>query len=168
MAEAADLPQQEAAEGDAEAKPARDRDSIPDDAALVALDGGEEDRARLQGLQEALGRPVWCVDPGQFGLDMLEDLSQAGAVILEWDLGTRLGLEVLGVLARDPRTSPLRVALASAAPTRSMVMAALRAGAWTFLCKPYDAEEIMRRLIPRPAVVAAPPAPDAVEKGAEA
>ena len=37
--------------------------AIPDDAALVALDAVEEDRAQLQALQEALGRPVWTLDP---------------------------------------------------------------------------------------------------------
>lgn len=180
MAEAADLEaQQDVAEG-AQAESAREAESIPDDAALVAVDAVEEDRAQLQALQEALGRPVWTLDPSQFSFDMLDDLSEAGAVILEWDLGTRLGLEVLAALTRDPRTRSLRVALASDAPTRSMVAAALRAGAWTFLCKPYDADEIARRLIPRPGGAGAEtpasgddgaeraPAADANQAGADA
>lgn len=116
-----------------------------EDGPLVVIDPSEADREALESLEVELGRVVWAVDPAELGTESFEGLADASAVILAWELGACMGLDVLHALRSAEATAHLPVALASSQPTRRMVLSALRSGAATFLMKPYEAREIRTR-----------------------
>jgi CheY-like chemotaxis protein len=115
---------------------------------LALIDPDPEARARAEELADALGRPIWTLDPAEFGPHSFDELSETQAVIVAWDLGGVVGLDLLEDLRRDPRTARVAVALATDAPTRDRVLMALRWGAATVLHQPLDAQEVARRLTP--------------------
>ena len=113
---------------------------------LVVIDGSEDDRIAIEALEDDLELPVWAIDPEQISVAGFEELSDAAAILVDWDLGAYSGLEMLQALRTHPTTARMRIALASANATRRRVMTALRHGADTFVMKPYDAAEIRARL----------------------
>jgi CheY-like chemotaxis protein len=113
---------------------------------IVFLDGDEEDRRTAEGIEDDLGRSVWTFGPAEFGLETIEEVEDAAAFVVAWDLGGRSGLDVLETLLLDIRTRNIPIVMASPNPTRNMVMAAMRAGAHSFVFKPYTSEELRVRL----------------------
>jgi len=115
-------------------------------ASVVFVDLCDEDRDAAEDLEEALGWPVWTLEPGELRADELDELGEAGAIVIDWDLGVRPGLAYLEVFRNDERTRHIPVIMASARPTAAMVRAALHAGAESFVTKPWDAAELRSRL----------------------
>ncbi len=110
-----------------------------------AIDASEEERERVEELEAELERQVMGLDPNDMIPGETEDLAAAAVVIVAWDLGGRPGLELVESLLWNEETEAVPILMASEAPTRGMVTAALRAGARSFLHRPYDAAEIRRR-----------------------
>lgn len=110
-----------------------------------------------EALATKLGRPVLTVDPRQLGED-LEPLHGALAIVVPWDVGIQHGLDLVETVRRCEPTRAARVLVAAVEPTRSMVLAALRAGADGFVFRPYEADELGARL-------AEQPQPDAATEG---
>lgn len=129
-------------------------------APLLVIEPDADERARLEAAANELGCEVRGVDPAELGGDPCEDLGEAGALVIAWDLGGRAGLDLLATLRRDPRTAAVPVALCKHAPTRAMVRAALAAGARTFLWAPVSAETLQERLLVYAAEPEATDAPD--------
>ena len=95
---------------------------------------------------DALGRPVWAVDPEQLTAASFEEFADAAAIVLAWQQGVSSGLDILPALFEHPATAQARVALAAESFTRRKVATALRAGADTVVSKPYVASELAARL----------------------
>jgi CheY-like chemotaxis protein len=112
---------------------------------IFVIDPSEEERARVEELEVQLARRVTGLDPDEVVQGERGELEAAAAVIVAWDLGGRPGLELVESLAWDEGTEAVPILMASEAPTRGMVAAALRAGARSFVHRPYDAAEIRRR-----------------------
>ena len=113
---------------------------------LAVVHPDAEVRNAAEDLGDALGRAVWTLDPAEFGSHSFDELCEAEAVIVAWDLGGISGLDLVESLRRDPRTAGRRVAIATEAPTRESVLAALRWGAATVLQLPLEAGEVKQRL----------------------
>ncbi len=113
---------------------------------IAVIDPDLERREHAEDLSDALGRAVWTLDSAELGPHSLDELRETEAVIVAWDLGGVTALDLLDDLRRDARTADLRIALASAEPTREAVLTALRWGAVTVLHLPLDAGEVSRRL----------------------
>ncbi len=114
---------------------------------ILLVDPSEEDRKAFEAMQGDLGRRVWAVDPSDFGRAMLDEIADAGGVILAWNLGVCGGMDAFDLLRSCESTDQIPVALASDNPTRSRVLRAMRKGAQTFLKKPYLASEIAERFL---------------------
>ncbi len=123
----------------------------PEGANVALIDNTLVERDEIDELSEGLGREIVLIEVADIGSEVADELAECCALILGWELDGRAGLDVLEALRRDPLTAQLRIALASEAPTPAMVSAAMRWGAFTFLCKPYDADEIRERLLSPPA-----------------
>lgn len=117
---------------------------------VVFLETDAAERERLGALGEALGCPVTVVAPEELTPEVLASFCDARAVVVDWELGGRPGLDLVEHLTRSEATRDVPVAAASVAPTRGRVAAALRAGARTFLLKPCEPEEIRTRLLEPP------------------
>ena len=133
---------------------------------LVFLETCPEEFDRLEALGAALSCDVSVELPASFFAELAaEPDTEFGAMtlILPWEFEGRSGLELAETLLRDERLSESRVVISSAAPTRAQVSAALRAGASSFLSRPYEKEEIERRLL---GVVSGAPGPE-VDSGKE-
>lgn len=113
---------------------------------VAIVDPSPESRDAFEGIAQTLGAEVLSLDPIELGPDAYEELAEVRWVVLTWDLGGRSGLETLERLRTLEETSHLQFAIASSAPTRAMVDAALRWGARTILYQPWDAGEIRERL----------------------
>lgn len=112
---------------------------------LLLLDGDGVTRDAITQLAEELGREIQLIDPAEMpGLDD-EAFDHAVAFVLAWNLCGRSGIELVEALRRRPSTRGKPIFLASEIPTRGMVRAALRAGATSFLMRPYDADEMRAR-----------------------
>ena len=114
---------------------------------IAIVDPCEESREDFGNIAEGLGAQVMSFDPQELGPEAKEELAEVGWVVLAWDLGGRSGLDLLDALRRDKATAHLEFAIASPAPTRPIVEAALRWGARTVLFQPWEAEEIRERLL---------------------
>ncbi len=119
----------------------RDEEAGP----IFVIDPSEEERAGIEELEAELARRVTGLDPDEMVHGERGELEDAAAVIVAWDLGGRPGLELVESLAWDEGMEAVPILMASEAPTRGMVTAALRAGARSFVHRPYDAAEIRRR-----------------------
>lgn len=115
-------------------------------ATLVVIDPDPSDREAAEDLEDALGRPVWAVDPEQLTAASFEEFADAAAIVLAWQQGVSSGLDILPALFEHPATAQARVALAAESFTRRKVATALRAGADTVVSKPYVASELAARL----------------------
>jgi hypothetical protein len=120
----------------------RDEEAGP----VFVIDPSDEERAGVEELEATLARRVTGLDPDEVVHGERGELEDAAAVIVAWDLGGRPGLELVEHLAWDESMEGVPILMASEAPTRAMVTAALRAGARSFVHRPYDAAEIRLRL----------------------
>ena len=103
--------------------------------AIVVIDADEESRHQAEDLEDSTGWTLWTFDPAEFGFDAFEEVSEAAAIVLDWDLGGYSAVDLVETLVRDPRTKQVPVVVVSATPTKSMVTTALRAGARGFAFK---------------------------------
>ncbi|RIK91622.1 MAG: hypothetical protein DCC71_24975 [Proteobacteria bacterium] len=127
---AADTPELAAAEAKPSLRP------------LVVLDADPAERARVEAAASEIGRPVQTLAPGALIAERLEEIAGAAALVVAWDLDGRAGLDVVDAIARRRDAKPLRIAMSATAATRAMVAAAVRAGATSFLSRPYDVDEL--------------------------
>jgi len=133
--------------GSSEAGDAADVEEEGDDGLpLLVLEPSEELRSALEEMSEPLGREITALAPGELNLQEPEEIQEAHAVVVSWDLAGRSGLELVEHLARDERTARVPILMAAENPTRAMVRASLRAGACSFVCKPYEVEELRARV----------------------
>lgn len=116
-------------------------------ARLVVIDPSPAERERLAAAADALGVPVQGVDPRDLPPARLAALADARAIVVAWDCGVRVGLDVVEALAQHPETAGVPLAVAADAPTRAQVELALRAGARIVLRRPLDPAELARRLL---------------------
>ncbi len=128
---------------------------------IFVIDPSEDERQQVEELEAELARRVTGLDPNELVPDQREELATASLVIVAWDLGGRPGLELVESLAWDEQTEGVPILMSSEAPTRGMVAAALRAGAQSFLHRPYDANEIRRRAFGEQPEAASPEPDDA-------
>lgn len=130
---------------------------------LFANDAGEADAANAPGsvcfveavesrqralaeLEPGLGFSPVAVAPADLRGELDERVLTAAALVVPWDVGGQSGLELVELLAGDPRLANVPVVAAAAQPTRERVLAALRAGARSFVTLPYEAAELRRRI----------------------
>lgn len=113
---------------------------------LIFIEVRSDEFDRLEVIGNALTCDL-CVEPPQAFLESLDSELDGAVVIVPWEIGGRSGLELVEMLSRDERMVGLRIAMSSEAPTRGMVAAAMRAGAETFLHRPYLREEVEDRLL---------------------
>ncbi|MGH0033722.1 MAG: hypothetical protein ACQGVK_01700 [Myxococcota bacterium] len=113
-----------------------------DEGGLLLIAPQGEDGGELEALRAGLGMEVVALEAADPALDP----TGARAVVVEWDLGARTGLDLVESLVRDPRLRGVPIALCSHTPTRARVAAALRAGAKSFLHRPLEAGELSARL----------------------
>ncbi len=109
---------------------------------ILFLSDRDAERESLEELAEALGWPVSVTAPDRLDPACVAD---AGAIVVPWVVGGRSGLEIVESLAGDGGERP--VLMAAEKPTRTMVVAALRAGAASFVQRPYEGEELRRRIL---------------------
>ncbi len=110
---------------------------------LAFLSDKETPAEQIEEIGAALG-----LETATFGIAEVDPTSLAEsdleALIVPFEVDGRSGLELVESLRRRGVTTPLIVA--SEAPTRRMVEAALAAGAASFAMRPYDADELRARL----------------------
>jgi len=107
----------------------------------------EAERRALPELARGLGfRPVG-LEPAELRGEPDERLLGAAALVIPFDLAGSAGLELVEALAGDPRLAAVPIVVACERPTREQVWAALRAGARSFVVRPYDAGELRQRIL---------------------
>lgn len=94
----------------------------------------------------------WNVSVARDGNDALAIARQLlpDAVVLDWMMPGRSGVEVCRELRRDPSTKDLRIILVTAKATEDDIAAAFDEGADDYLTKPFDITELdhtLRRLL---------------------
>jgi two-component system, OmpR family, phosphate regulon response regulator PhoB len=110
-----------------------------------------EDHAPVRELYaEALRGAGWRVieRSSAQGLLTLIRYEAADAVVMDWTLPGKSGLEALRAIKRDPRTRHVRVILLTAHSASSLREAALAAGAELFLEKPLRPDALLTALDP--------------------
>jgi len=110
---------------------------------ILFLADRDTEQESLEELAGTLGWPVSVSTADRLDATCLED---AGAIVVPWLVGGRSGLEIVESLTGgEGERAP--VLMSSEKPTRPMVMAALRAGASSFVRRPYQGEELRRRIL---------------------
>lgn len=109
---------------------------------LVVVDPDAGSRTRAEELEEALGLPIFAVDPSEFDPKECEEIQRAAAFVVCWDLGVRCGLDMLEELRASEDFKHRKVLVAMDAPTRNLVRVAIELGADAVCHRPWDAEEL--------------------------
>jgi DNA-binding NarL/FixJ family response regulator len=110
---------------------------------ILFLSDRDAERESLEDLAGALGWPVSVASADRLDPACIAD---AGAIVVPWVVGGRSGLELVESLAAGAAEG-VPVLMAAEQPTRTMVVAALRAGAASFVQRPYAGEELRRRIL---------------------
>ncbi|MEM7409207.1 MAG: hypothetical protein AAF430_03100 [Myxococcota bacterium] len=118
-----------------------------DGGVLCVFSDDEDEQVALEDLAAELDWPVSLLAPHQTREEWQESFDHAIAIVVPWQLGGRAGLDLAESFLGDPVTSQIPVLLSSEAPTEFMVRSALRAGAHSFLIRPYRADELRARIL---------------------
>ena len=110
---------------------------------ILFVSDRDAERESLEELAEALGWPVSVTSADRIDPDCV---AEAGAIVVPWVVGGRSGLEIVESLAGSS-SDGVPLLMSAEQPTRTMVMAALRAGAASFVRRPYEGEELRRRIL---------------------
>lgn len=114
----------------------------PTAGSIVVVDPDPASRGLAEDLEDELDRQMIALDSMDFDVESSEEVLEASAFVICWDLGIRSGADLLELVRHDPALSDRSVLIAMEAPTRAAVQMAMALGADGVCCKPYDAEEI--------------------------
>lgn len=115
--------------------------------AIIVIDGDALSRNAAEDLEDDLDRQVIAMDSTDFDLDGSEEILEAGAFIVAWDLGIRSGADLIESLRQDERLADRPILVASNRVDRGLVRAALSVGADGVCRHPYEVEEVRARLL---------------------
>jgi len=115
--------------------------------AIIVIDGDPLSRNAAEDLEDDLDRQVIAMDSTDFDLDGSEEILEAGAFIVAWNLAIRSGADLIESLRQDPRLSDRPILVASDRVDRGLVRAAFLVGADGVCRHPYEAEEVRARLL---------------------
>ena len=110
---------------------------------IVLVDSGVEDLAQLV---SELGKNAIPVAPSELNLGAARGWCGSPGVVLSWNLGDTLAPDWISTLRENPATQSLRLVVSLPRPTRTRVLAALRAGADSVLASPYSGAELATAL----------------------
>ena len=88
----------------------------------------------------------WRSTPPDFDPETTEEIAEAEAFVICWDLGIRSGADLVEEIRADEGLADRVVIVALAAPTRARVRWALAVGADAVCVRPYAADEMRARL----------------------
>lgn len=120
-----------------------------DDTHVVFIESCPDEFDRLEEIASEVAFEVSVVQPANF-LEDLEDGTDATAIVVPWEVVGRSGLELVENLIGREELENAIFAMSSEFPRRNQIAAARRAGARSFLRRPYEREEIERRLLAAP------------------
>lgn len=129
-------------EDESEEKP----DAAAEQSAIIVVDPDPVSRNAAEDLEDDLDRQVVAMDSMDFDPEASEEIVEAGAFVIAWDLGIRSGADLVEKIRSDDRLADRPVIVATASPNASMVRAALAVGADSVCRIPYDGEEVEARL----------------------
>jgi DNA-binding NtrC family response regulator len=110
---------------------------------ILVVDDEAPIRRMLERLLRGEGHEVIQAEDGAAALAAAEQ-GRPDAVLLDLQLPDRSGLEILPDLARVAPSA--RVVMMTAHGSVPSAVAAMREGAWDYLCKPFDNDELLARL----------------------
>ena len=109
-------------------------------ASLLVVDDERNIRVRLAGFLENCGHSVQTAETGQQALDLLSSSRPVDLVLTDYRLAELNGLELLQQIKRQTPETP--VILMTAYGTIENAVAAMKAGAYDYLAKPFSLEQI--------------------------
>jgi DNA-binding response OmpR family regulator len=93
------------------------------------------------------GYEVICTDNGREARGILERADGPRMAILDWDLAELEGTEVCRAARRSPGRPYIYILLLTARAQKADIKKGLAAGADDYVVKPYDPEDLRRRLL---------------------
>jgi NtrC-family two-component system response regulator AlgB len=109
-------------------------------ASLLVVDDERNIRVRLAGFLENCGHAVQTAETGKQALDLLSTSGAVDLVLTDYKLAELNGLELLQQIKRLAPETP--VILMTAYGTIENAVAAMKAGAYDYLAKPFSLEQI--------------------------
>jgi two-component system, NtrC family, response regulator AlgB len=109
-------------------------------ASLLVVDDERNIRVRLAGFFESCGHSVQTAETGKQALDLLSGGGPVDLVLTDYKLAELNGLELLQQIKRQAPETP--VILMTAYGTIENAVAAMKAGAYDYLAKPFSLEQI--------------------------
>ncbi len=113
---------------------------------IVIVDPDPASRNAGEDLEDDLECHVVAVDSMEFDPEVSEEILEAEAFIVCWDLGIRSGADLIEQIRTDERLRDRIVIAALDRATRGCVRSAISLGADGICLRPYDASEVGRRL----------------------
>jgi two-component system, NtrC family, response regulator AlgB len=109
-------------------------------ASLLVVDDERNIRVRLAGFFESSGHSVQTAETGKQALDLLSSQGQVDLILTDYKMAELNGLELLQQIKHQAPETP--VILMTAYGTIENAVAAMKAGAYDYLAKPFSLEQI--------------------------
>ena len=114
--------------------------------AIVVVDPDPTSRSMAEDLEDDLNSQVVAIDSTDFDPESSEEVLEASAYVVCFDLGIRSGLDLVEEIRGNPQIADKTILVASEAPTKELVCWAIAVGADGVCCLPYDGKEVGHRL----------------------
>lgn len=113
---------------------------------VLIVDDCPATRALLRRLLEKRSIHVEEATDGHEAIAKMSKTSPFDLVLVDWDMPTMSGLEMLKEVKKDLSLSKTRMMMVSGLSTTSHIEEALEAGAVDYLMKPFDTASLMEKL----------------------
>lgn len=113
---------------------------------VLIVDDCSATRALLRRLLEKRSINVDEAVDGQEAIAKMKDSEPYDLVLVDWDMPTMTGLDLLKVVKGDNHLSRTKMMMVSGLSTTGHIEEALEAGAVDYLMKPFDTASLMEKL----------------------
>lgn len=114
---------------------------------ILSIDDSAIARLMIKSGVEAMGYELLEAGDGQEGLNvLLKSHQETALILLDWSMPGMNGLEFLSIVKDDTRYRDIPVMVVTTESEKASIIKAIKLGAVNYLLKPFDTEELKRKI----------------------
>jgi len=115
---------------------------------ILSVDDSAATRKYIKGAIDLLGLEFAEAEDGEKALEYLKaHKGEVGLILLDWYMPNLDGPQTLAELKKDPQTRDIPVTMVTTESEKNRIVSAIKAGATTYLIKPFSHEELIGKIM---------------------